>query len=256
MPDSLARQRAVSRPATGAVTAADAAALLRAIERAAADPNVGPDRLDHLAALYERTLAREAEATFNAALAKLQPKLPVLEERGEIADPDGAVKATYATWDDTVEAIRPLLARHGFSLSFKAGRSAAAGFLSVIGVLRHAAGHKEDAELQLPADPTGDKNAVQAIGSTVTYGQRYVAKMLLNLVSRGTDDDGAAAGKTGAELAAIAEINALADRPAFLAWKRANRTMLGELSNPAFQRVIGHYGVRLRRLEDAAREAA
>jgi hypothetical protein len=240
----------------GAVTAADAAALLRAIDRAASDPNVSLDRLEHLATLYERTLAREAEARFNAALAKLQPKLPVLEERGEIADADGAVKATYATWDDTVEAIRPLLARHGFSLSFKAGRMAAAGFLSVIGVLRHAAGHNEEAELVLPADATGDKNAVQAIGSAVTYGQRYVAKMLLNLVSRGTDDDGAAAGKTVAELNAIAEINALADKPAFLAWKRSNRAMLGELSNAAFQRVIGHYGVRLRRLEDAAQEAA
>jgi hypothetical protein len=235
---------------------ADGSALLRAIERAAADPNVSLDRLEHLAKLYERTLAREAEATFNVALAELQPKLPVLEERGEVADPDGAVKATYATWDDTVEAIRPLLARHGFSLSFKAGRSATAGCLSVIGVLRHVAGHKEEVELQLPADPTGDKNAVQAIGSTVTYGQRYVAKMLLNLVSRGADDDGAAADQSDAELNAIAEINSLADKPAFLAWKRANRTMLGELSNAAFQRVIGHYGVRRRRLEDAAEEAA
>jgi hypothetical protein len=238
------------------VTRTDGSALLRAIDRAAADPNVGLDRLDHLTALYERALAREAEATFNAALAKLQPKLPVLEERGEITDADGAVKATYATWEDTVEAIRPLLARHGFSLSFKAGRSATAGFVSVIGVLRHEAGHKEDAELQLPADTTGDKNAVQAIGSTVTYGQRYVAKMLLNLVSRGADDDGESAGQSGAELTAIAEINSLADKPAFLAWKRANRTMLGELPNAAFQRVIGHYGLRLRRLEELAQEAA
>jgi len=32
-----------------------------------------------------------------------------------------------------------------------------------------------------------------------------------------------AAGKSDAELAAIAEINSLADRPAFLAWKRRRR---------------------------------
>jgi hypothetical protein len=255
MLDKLARRGTASRPVTGHLTA-DAAALLRAMERAAANPHVSLDRLDHLASLYERTLARDAEAKFNVALAKLQPKLPVLKELGEITDCDGEVTATYTTWEDTVETIRPLLARHGFSLSFKAGRAASAGHLSVIGVLRHAAGHKEDAELQLPADTTGDKNAIQAIGSTVTYGQRYVAKMLLNLVSRGADDDGAAAGKSDAELNAIVEINTLADRPAFLAWKRANRAKLGELCNPAFQRVIGHYGVRLRRLEEAAREAA
>jgi hypothetical protein len=250
------RKEADSQSVNGDVTRADAAALLRVVERAAAAPDVDLGRLDHLTTVYERALAREVEATFNAALAKLQPKLPVLEERGEITGPDGDVKATYATWEDTVEAIRPLLARHGFSLSFKAGRAAAVGYLSVMGVLRHAAGHKEEAELQLPADTSGDKIAVQAIGSTVTYGQRYVAKMLLNLTSRGADDDGAAAGKSQPELTAIAEINTLPDRPAFLAWKRANRAMLAELPNAAFQRVIGCYGARLRRLDELAQEAA
>jgi hypothetical protein len=252
----MGQKEADFRSVNGRVARADASVLLRAIERAAAAPNLDLDRLNHLSAVYERTVAREAEATFSAALAKLQPKLPVLEERGEIADPDGDVKATYATWEDTVEAIRPILARHGFSLSFGTGQAPSAGMISVMGVLRHKGGHNEEAELVLPADTTGDKNGVQAIGSTVTYGQRYVAKMLLNLVSRGADDDGAAAGKSEAELNAIAEINRLADRPAFLAWKRSNRALLGELSNAAFQRVIGHYGVRLRRLEDAALEAA
>ncbi len=61
-------------------------------------------------------------------------------------------------------------------------------------------------------------------------------------------------GQSAAEFAAIAEINALADKPAFLAWKRANRKMLGELSPPEFQRVIGHYSARLRRIDVEAGE--
>jgi hypothetical protein len=93
---------------------------------------------------------------------------------------------------------------------------------------------------------------VQAIGSTVTYAQRYLAKMLLGLASRGEDDDANLAGRTNAELDSIAEINALEGKPAFLAWKHANRERLGELSGSAFQRVIGHYGVRLRRMEELA----
>ncbi|MFI4989111.1 MAG: ERF family protein [Alphaproteobacteria bacterium] len=227
--------------------------MLRVIERAAADPDVPIERLDRLATLYERMVSREAETKFNAALVKMQPKLPVLEERGQITGPDGAVRATYATWEDTVEAIRPMLARHGFSLSFKPGRSPR-GVPTVTGVLRHEAGHKEEAEIELPADTSGDKNPVQAVGSTMSYGQRYVAKMLLNLTSRGEDDDGHAAGQSGAEFGAIAEINALADKPAFLAWKRSNRKLLGELSPPEFQRVIGHYSTRLIRIEGEAQE--
>jgi hypothetical protein len=120
----------------GSVVAADVSALLRVFERAAADANVPVERLDRLATLYERMVAREAETKFNAALVKMQPKLPVLEERGQITGPDGSVRATYATWEDTVEVIRPILARHGFSLSFKPGRSTR-GVPSVTGVLRH-----------------------------------------------------------------------------------------------------------------------
>jgi hypothetical protein len=52
----------------------------------------------------------------------------------------------------------------------------------------------------------------------------------------------------------IAEINLLEGRPAFAAWKRQNRTRLGELAAPEFQRVIGCYCARLRRMEDAAAE--
>ncbi len=54
----------------------------------------------------------------------------------------------------------------------------------VVGVLRHEAGHKEEAELVLPADLSSGKNPVQAVGSSLSYGQRYVAKLLLNLASR------------------------------------------------------------------------
>jgi hypothetical protein len=41
----------------------------------------------------------------------------------------------------------------------------------------------------LPHDSSGSKNAVQAIGSTTSYGRRYAASMLLNIVTRGEDDD-------------------------------------------------------------------
>jgi hypothetical protein len=244
---TVARPRRLHPPGAS-IVAADASALWRIVERAAADPGVNLERLDRLVTAYERMVSREAETRFNADLVKMQPRLPVLEEHGQITDPDGAVRATYATWEDTVEAIRPILARYGFSLTFKPGRSPR-GVPAVTGVLRHRGGHKEAAEIELPADITGDKNPVQAIGSTMSYGQRYVAKMLLNLTSRGDDDDGRAAGQSTNALAAIAEINGLTDRAAFLAWKRGARRRLGELSAPEFQRVIGHYSARLGRFE-------
>jgi len=47
--------------------------------------------------------------------------------------------------------------------------------------------------MTLPLDNSGSKNAVQAVGSSVSYGKRYVMAALLNITTRGEDDDGNAA---------------------------------------------------------------
>jgi hypothetical protein len=232
--------------AAARVVAAETSFLLRLMERAAVDPAADADRLERISMMYERALSREAERIFAAALIKLQRRLPVLDELGEVMDAAGEVLSTYARWEDVVETIRPILHRHGFALTFKPGLSAK-GEPLVSGVLRHEAGHKEEAELVLPADVSGGKNPVQAVGSSLTYGQRYVAKMLLNLASRrrGEDDDGVLAGQGASEREAMLELDALAAEAAFPAWKRANRKRLGEMAPAAFHRVIARYNTRL-----------
>jgi hypothetical protein len=234
---------------------AGALSLFGLMERTLADPSADLDRLDRVAAIYERALAREAEQAFAAALIQMQRRLPVLDELGEVTDESGEVRSTYATWEDVVEVIRPILFRHGFALSFKPSVSPR-GEPVVVGVLRHQAGHKEEAELVLPADLSGGKNPVQAVGSSLSYGQRYVAKLLLNLASRrrGEDDDGRSAGESTGERDAIVEINGLDMEADFPAWKRANRTKLGELAPASFQRVIGCYNARLAKIR--AQQAA
>jgi hypothetical protein len=64
------------------------------------------------------------------------------------------------------------------------------GQISVTGVLSHRAGHAEETTIVLPHDSSGSKHAVQAVGSSTSYGKRYTAGLLLNLTSRGEDDDG------------------------------------------------------------------
>jgi hypothetical protein len=232
-----------------------ASSLLELMERTLADPSADLDRLDRIAVIYERALSREAEQAFARALIQMQRRLPVLDELGEVTDESGAVKSTYASWEDTVETIRPILFRHGFALSFRPGISPR-GEPVVVGVLRHEAGHKEEAELVLPADVSGGKNPVQAVGSSLSYGQRYVTKLLLNLASRKLDDDdGQMAGSVQAERDAIVEINGLEIEDDFPAWKRANRRRLGDLAPVSFQRVIGCYNSRLARIR-AQRAAA
>lgn len=162
--------------------------LLEVITRAARDPSVDIDKMERLISMQERVQNRNAEVAFNAALAELQPLLPVIEERGGIKDRSGNVQSTYALWEDVNEAIRPHLAEHGFALRFRVDRTA--DQISVTGILSHREGHKEETTLTLPTDTSGSKNAVQAVGSSTSYGKRYTAFALLNITSTGEDDDG------------------------------------------------------------------
>lgn len=169
-----------------------AAAIISVIERAATNPNVDIDKMERLLAMQERILERDARAAYASALATMAPELPVIGERGGIKDRNGNVQSTYALWEDINDAIKPVLAAHGFALSFRTGREE--GQITVTGVLSHREGHSEETTITLPHDSSGSKNAVQAVGSSTSYGKRYTAGLLLNLTSRGEDDDGAAGG--------------------------------------------------------------
>lgn len=166
----------------------DAVALIQVIERAARDPSIDIDRMERLLQMHERLVERQAKAAYAEALARLQPTLPIIKERGSIKNNSGQVQSRYAFWEDIVGVITPLLAAEGFSLSFRTGNKD--GKIQVTGVLAHSRGHSEETTLELPADASGSKNAVQAVASSVSYGKRYTAGALLNLRTGEMDDDG------------------------------------------------------------------
>lgn len=160
------------------------------ISRAAADPTCDIDKLERLMAMHERMQARDAEAEFNAAMAAMQSDIPSIAERGAIVV-NGQKRSDYATFEDINDVIKPIMQQHGFAITFKVENIAQG--LSVTGILMHRAGHRESTTMLLPLDTSGSKNAVQAVGSSTSYGKRYVMSALLNLTTRGEDDDGHAA---------------------------------------------------------------
>lgn len=170
----------------------EAGNVLQIISRAAADPSVDIEKLERLLAMQERITARNAQAEYAAALAEMQPHLPLITERGGIKDRHGNVQSRYALWEDIVTTITPILSAHGFALSFRTANEA--NMVSVTGVLSHRAGHSESTTLALPIDTSGSKNAVQSVGSSTSYGKRYTASALLNLRTGEIDDDGRVGG--------------------------------------------------------------
>lgn len=173
---------------TGEVVSVESS-LLEVIAKAARDPAVDMDKMERLLAMQERVQTRGAEIAFSQALSAMQPLLPTIKKNGQIAH-GGKIISDFAEWSDINRAISPVLSAHGFSLSFKPSND---GKPSVTAILRHEGGHKDDCTLELPLDTSGAKNAVQAVGSSLTYGKRYAAVLLLNLTVEGEDDDGASA---------------------------------------------------------------
>lgn len=225
-----------------APVASQSASIISVIERAALNPDVDIDKMERLLEMHERIMEREGKGAYFAALSEMQPKLPVVGRRGTIRVPskDGKTghETPYALWEDVNEAIRPFLAEHGFSLSFRVKKEA--DRVEVTGILGHRGGHSEETMLSLPMDSTGSKNNVQAIGSSVSYGKRYTAFALLNITSRGEDDDGKAAGDPAISGAAEAAINALTQlktKPALAKWRSDNDAMIRKLDRNDFAAV-------------------
>lgn len=187
-------------------------------ERLARDESVSVEKLERLMSMHERGLELAAKSAFNAAFATMQEEIPVVIERAKTNN------GTYAPLEDIQDAVRPILGRHGFGLSFRT-EWPDAKTVKVIGILTHRDGHERTSEFLSSADSTGNKNAIQGLGSAVSYGRRYTTKDLLNITSRGADDDGGKPKKEApAEPAGYSDwllnLTAVADE----GWDRLNAT--------------------------------
>lgn len=182
---ATAQQDLLPPPAVKELRTADEAAtgLAVVIERLAANASVDVAKLEKIIELQERILKHEAEAEFNVAFAAMQPEIPTIIER---ASTD---KGKYAPLEDIVQPLRPVLSRHGFAISHQT-ESLDGERVRVIGILMHRCGHSRRSEFVSKADTSGSKNAIQALGSSRSYGRRYTTQDLLCIVTRGEDDDG------------------------------------------------------------------
>lgn len=240
--EPLPAQNAVAeRMPTSPARASESDAVLAMIERAARDPAVDISRMEQLFAMRERMEAMQAKRDFAAAMSEMQPGLPTIDQRGNILihkkgderpgkDREVIQSTPYALWADINEAIRPVLATNGFALSFRTGQTPE-GKITVTAILSHRGGHEIETTIILAHDSTGSKNSVQAVGSSISYGKRYTAGLLLNFTSRApadADDDGRKAGQANSiteeqadHLRKIA-LEVRADMPRFLAFFKAD----------------------------------
>ncbi len=212
----------------------EAVSMATVIERAARDPAVSVDKLEKLYDLQKRVREDAARRAFDEAFPGMSAELPEIDKRGKIIikekGGDKIIQSTpYALWEDTARLIKPVLTKHGFGLSFRI--SQVPERITVTAVLSHNGGHREETSFSAPIDSTGSKNNVQGWGSSLSYCKRYAGTTILNLVTRGEDDDGKAAGHQPADdntLSALLKL--IEETGADVAWI-CNHYSVGELAD-------------------------
>ncbi|MCG5533139.1 ERF family protein [Halorhodospira sp. 9621] len=174
--------------------APDNGSLVQNIIRAASDPSTDVEKMERLWSMYERIEARNAEAEFNRAMSRCQRQMGRVS--ADANNPQ--TRSRYATYARMDAALRPIYTQEGFSLSFDT-EAVQDGWVRVLCYVSHETGHTRTYRVDMPSDGIGAKgNAVMtrthASGSAMSYGMRYLLKLIFNVAIGEDDDDGNAAG--------------------------------------------------------------
>lgn len=156
------------------------------------------EALERIMAMQERWEANEAKKAFNRAIAAFKRNPPEILKTVSVGFESRRTgdKVGYMHEDlaELLAVVDPALAEHGLWVRFKIDSEDPSGKIKVTCVLGHEDGHTEEpASLKGAPDTSGNKNPLQAIGSTTSYLQRYTLKGGLGLAAA-RDDDGKAGG--------------------------------------------------------------
>lgn len=193
-----------------------AGATPMAMLAAALDRGASIDVLEKFMGLAERWEANEARRAFDEAIANAKAEIPpILKNRTvdyETKSSNGRTTYKHEDLAEIAKTVDPILSRQGLSYRYRVTSSINEP-IRVTCIVAHRRGHFEETTLTAGADNSGSKNSIQAIGSTITYLQRYTLKAALGLAAA-ADDDGKSADQSGdAALITpeqVAELEALA----------------------------------------------
>lgn len=170
--------------------------MVAMIERVVLDPDADISKLEKMLEMRERIedraredQARAAHRAFIQAHAAAQSEVPLIIRTRK----NTFSGYTYADLADIETQAMPVIRKHGFSVTAWPGPGAEAGFQRVHLRVAHVDGHVDEICDDFPLDNSGtggktNKTAVQAKGSTTSYGRRYLLCGYFGIAT--ADDDG------------------------------------------------------------------
>lgn len=166
-------------------------APMNVVERAIAS-GASIEMIEKLWTLQERVDARNARKAFDNAIAEAKAEIPTIFKNRQVDFTSQKGRTHYRHEDlaGIAAVVDPILGKHGLSYRFRTAQEGPR--VTVTCIISHREGHSEENSLSAGNDISGNKNDIQAVGSTVTYLERYTLKAALGL-SVSNDDDAKAA---------------------------------------------------------------
>lgn len=184
------------------IQSAQPGTILDVLLKAAYDPTLDVNKMERLMTMYQSEVTRLAEGEFNRAMQSVQRAMPPIVR--DSTNP--STNSKYVKLEKIQEVLNPLLLENNFTLTYGTDKSELADHYGVTALLTHNADDKRigcfsrNYRLDVPADVLGakgnpNKTKTHGFGSSLSYGERYLVKLIFNLRLIGEDDDGNLGGK-------------------------------------------------------------
>jgi ERF superfamily len=188
LPATVEKKERQDRP----VVITDSGSMLEAIKQIALDPRIDIERMKQLIGIQKELLERQAEAEFNTAMSAAQADMGRVSVDAENCQ----THSKYASYGQIDRHLRPVYSNHGFALSFDTETlQAPTETIRISCIVSHRGGFTRRYHVDMPADGKGAKGGdvmtkTHATGSAMSYGMRYLVKMIFNVAIGEDDDDG------------------------------------------------------------------
>src|SRR3990167_4201359 len=143
--------------------------------------------LERLLSMRKELKAEQAREAFYKAMSEFQSSCPSIKKERKVRGKDGGVRYSYASLDDIVSVVAPLLSDHGLSYGIKADLKE--GFVIANCIVNHIAGHSETSSFAVPIEKEAFMGDAQKSGSALMYAKRYAFCNAFGIVTGDEDDD-------------------------------------------------------------------
>lgn len=149
-----------------------------------------PEKLLQFYEIHKLNEENEARKAFALSMALAQEEIPAVGKDSR----NDQTNSWYSSIDNMIMKAKPVYTKHGFSLVFSEEEAKKEGWVRTVCEVIHKQGHIRKYYKELPLDNAGikgsvNKTTIHAVGSTTSYGRRYITALIFN-ISTGDDNDG------------------------------------------------------------------